>query len=175
MDYFLNFLNAISDHVVIPLIIAFGAAMLFVFKDRFDKIAKSIVAKNELSEMEKETNIRKQLLETIDNQVKAAVASNMSIANEMKNNGEKLSEDQIRKLNDSAKRLVLNSLPPSLTENNGVLLEIIGGRDKLEGVIEVMLEKHVYEYKIAQMKRQQYFQKVDNPYEEHSIPRRPIR
>ena len=60
MDWY-TFGSAIMEHIMIPIIIALGTALLLIFKNRFDKISKSIVAKNEMEEMEKSTNIRKQL------------------------------------------------------------------------------------------------------------------
>lgn len=141
-------MGGIWDHVMIPIIIAIGVALAFVVKHYADKVSKSIVAKNEISAMEKQSSVRKELLTTLSTIVEAAVGSNMQIANTMKASGQKLTPEQISELNQSAKKLVINSLPPSLTNENGVLLEIIGGKEKLDAVIDSMMEKYVYEYKI---------------------------
>ena len=120
---------------------------MLIFKNRFDKISKSIVAKNEMEEMEKSTNIRKQLIDTIETQVKASVATIMPIANRMKERGEGLSDEEGLMLKEKAKNLTLNTFPPSLTQEGGVLLEIIGGRERLDSIIDSLIEKHVFEYK----------------------------
>lgn len=141
-------IGGIWDHILIPVLIAIGVGIAAAAKYYADKISKSVVARNELASMEKENTVRKDLLTTLSTTVEAAVASNMQLANVMKKNGNKLTDDQISELNRSAKQLVLNTLPPSLTEEGGVLLEIIGGRDRLDAIISSMMEKYVYEYKI---------------------------
>lgn len=147
-----TFLRMIEEHVLLPVIIAFGAAILLICKHFFDKISKSIVAKNEISEMDKQASIRNKLMITLQESVKTAVASNMQTASAMKSGGRKLEEYQIQELNNSAMNIVLGSLPPSLTEEGGVLLDFIGSREKLNGLISAMIEKYVYEYKLSEMK-----------------------
>lgn len=174
-----NILSAIGEHIIIPIIIALGTAILLVLKTSFDKIAKSVVAKNELSDMEKKTNIRKELIATIAVEVEAAVGSNMQLADKMKESGQKLTDEQIKSLNNSAKQLVINALPPSLTEENGVLLEIIGGKDRLEAIIDAMMEKSVYEYKVKKAKAQEYVRIEQVPQSKsktkQTAPTRPIK
>lgn len=141
-------IGSILDNIAVPIIIAIGGAVLVVVKHYADKVAKSVIAKNEISAMEKQGSVRKSLLETLGTIVEAAVASNMQLADTMKRDGTKLTQDQIVELNLSATQLIYNSLPPSLTNEDGVLLEIIGGTDKLNAVIKSMMEKYVYEYKL---------------------------
>lgn len=158
-------IGAIGDHIIVPIIMAIGVGILFVLKHYIDKISKSIVAKNEISAMEKQSTVRKELLTTLSTIVEAAVGSNMQIANAMKANGEKLTPEQISELNQSAKKLVINSLPPSLTNDGGVLLEIIGGREKLDAVIDSLMEKSVYEYKVrAKQGIQKQSSSISNPF-----------
>lgn len=140
-------LNSIAENIIIPIIVAFGAAILWLVKHYLDKIVKGIAVRNEISSMEKRNNIRAQLMDMISQTVQAAVASNMSVADEMKESGNKLTEDQIDQLNSSAKELIIGSLPSSLTQEDGVLLEIIGGKDTLDSLIQNLMEKYVYEYK----------------------------
>lgn len=147
-----TFFRMIEEHVLLPVIIAFGAAILLICKHFFDKISKSIVAKNEISEMDKQVSIRNKLMITLQESVKTAVASNMQTASAMKSGGRKLEEYQIQELNNSAMNIVLGSLPPSLTEEGGVLLDFIGSKEKLNGLISAMIEKYVYEYKISEMR-----------------------
>lgn len=148
------FWSYVLDHIGVPVLCAIGAAVVMVVKYYADKIAKSVVAKNELSAMSKKNTIRNELLVTLSEVVKAAVASNMELSDQMKQNGHKLTDDEIRELNGTVMRLVMNTLPPSLTNDDGVLLEIIGGKDKLESIIKSMMEKYVYEYKIDKLKNQ---------------------
>lgn len=143
------FWSYVLDHIFVPIMIVIGASVVIVVKHYADKIAKSIVAKNEISSMSKENTVRNELIKTLDEMVKAAVASNMELAKKLKENGRKLTDDEIEELNNTVITLVMNSLPPSLTNDDGVLLEIIGGRDKLDAIIRSMMEKYVYEYKIA--------------------------
>lgn len=142
------FWSSVLDNIFTPLLIVLGGAIVVVFKHYADKFAKIMIAKNEIAEMEKQSTIRKDLLGTIGTMVESAVGSNMQLADSMKEAGAKLTEMQVLELNNTAKQLVLNALPPGLTEEDGVLLEIIGGRDKLNAIIDSMMEKYVYEYKI---------------------------
>lgn len=167
-----TFIGAIMDHIIVPIIIALGAALLLICKNRFDKISKSIVAKNELADMQKKTNIRKDLMEQIAINVEAAVASNMQIADGMKAGGKSLTEEQVKSLNESAKQLVINALPSSMTEDDGVLLEILGGRAKLDAMIDAMMEKYVYEYKVKKIQAQYGTENRKNGCQ---VPTRPIR
>lgn len=143
------FWSYVLDHIFVPVMIVIGTALVIVVKHYADKIAKSIVAKNEISSMSKENTVRNELIKTLDEMVKAAVASNMDLSKKLKENGRKLTDNEIMELNNTVTTLVMNSLPPSLTNDDGVLLEIIGGRDKLDAIIRSMMEKYVYEYKIA--------------------------
>lgn len=142
------FMNGLLEHIAIPIIIVIGGAICVIVKHYADKITKSIVAKNEISELEKKNTVRKDLLSTLNTLVEAAVGSNMQLADTMKMSGEKLTQEQITELNRSAKQLIINSLPPSLTSDDGVLMEVIGGREKLDAIIGSLMEKHVYEYKL---------------------------
>lgn len=140
--------STIMDAIIIPVIIAFATAVLLIAKSGFNRIAKSITAKNELAAIESQQAVREKLISMIDNSVKAAVASNMSTVEELKKNNHKLNESEINDLNESAKQLVFNTLPPELTDENGELLNILGGITKLDGLITSLIEKYVYEYKL---------------------------
>ena len=73
--------------------------------------------------------------------------------NKMKedSNGEHLTDEQAAELRKSAYNFVMNTLPPSLKEDDGILLEIIGGKDTLDALIRSMNDKYVYEYKTNQV------------------------
>lgn len=140
--------STVMDAIIIPVIIALATAIVFIAKSGFNRISKSITAKNELAAMESQQAIREKLVAMIDDSVKAAVASNMSTVEELKKNNHKLTGNEIQELNESAKQLVLNTLPPELTDEDGTLLSILGGTAKLDGLITSLIEKYVYEYKL---------------------------
>lgn len=140
--------STIMDAIIIPVIIALATAIIIIAKSGFNRISKSITAKNELAAMESQQAIREKLVAMIDDSVKAAVASNMSTVEKLKENNHKLTNDEIKELNESAKELVLNTLPPELTDEEGTLLSILGGSSKLDGLIASLIEKYVYEYKL---------------------------
>lgn len=143
-----QWISAIFDNIAIPILAAFGGIIVYLIKSFADRITKSVVAKNEAASLEKVFATKSYIIKEIDDIVGAAVASNMQIADDMKKAGHKLSEEQIMQLQESAKELVINSLPASLTEESGSMIQIIGGQDKLYSLINALMEKHVYEYKI---------------------------
>ena len=151
MDVMSQLLSSIMDNIMSPILAVLGVALVFIFKNRFDKISKSIVAKNEIAEMKNKNTIRKELMEIIASNVEAAVASNMQIAAAMKSGGRKLTDADVKTLNESAKTLIMNSLPDSLTKEGEPLNDIIGGTTKLHTIIDALMEKYVYEYKVKQL------------------------
>lgn len=157
-----EFWSSILNNIFTPVFVVIGGAVVIYVKHFADKFAKILIAKNEIAEMEKQSTVRKDLLEVIATTVESAVASNMQLANSMKRSGTKLTEDQIMELNNSAKSLIMNALPQGLTEEGGVLLDIIGGRDKLNAIIDSMMEKYVYEYKIKEGRNVVKHQSDDN-------------
>lgn len=169
------FWSYVLDHIFVPVMIVIGAALVIVVKHYADKIAKSIVAKNEISSMTKENTARKELIETLNSIVESAVASNMQLAEKMKEDGQKLSQEQIDELNNVCKTLVMNSLPLSLTEENGILLEVIGGQEKLDAIISSMMEKHVYEYKVKKSNKALPQNNLQTPILEEAIEIKPKR
>lgn len=138
----------IITNILKPLVLS-GLGWLSVYLTKCAKrVIESIEAKNELENMSRVNEMRSNLLKEIETSVKAAVGSNMQIANKMKERGKKLTDDQISELQNSAKKLIMDSLPESLTTEGGTLLKIIGGKDKLDITIDNMLETAVYEYKM---------------------------
>lgn len=138
----------ILDNLMVPLILLFAGAVIAIIKPRVDKMVDSITARADMDELMEENTVRKELLELIDKQVQAAVASNMSIAIMIKKrNGGTMPEEDGKRLAENARELVMNSLPLSLTKEGEKLNSIIGGTNRLEAVIKNSLEKHVYEYK----------------------------
>ena len=145
--------SAIFDNIGIPILACLGGIIVFVLKSLGDRVTKSIVAKNEAASLEKVFAVKTYVMQEISTVVDAAVASNMQIADDMKRAGQKLTEEQVQQLQESAKTLVVNSLPASLTEENGSMIQVIGGPDKLDALITAMIEKSVYEYKIKKANR----------------------
>lgn len=144
-------ISTIMDNLVLPAIVGIATAIILIGKRLLERIVKSIEIKNELITLEKRVAIRGELVDILNDNVKAAVAANMSLRNELKENGEKLTEEQAEKLRKSAYNFVMNTLPPSLKEDDGILLEIIGGKDTLDALIRALNDKYVYEYKTHQI------------------------
>ncbi len=145
-----QWISAIFDNLAVPVIAAIGGIIVYVVKSFGKRITDSIVAKNEAASLEKVFAVKSYVIKEISTVVEAAVASNMQIANDMKRAGQKLTEEQQYQLQQSAKELILNSLPASLTSEEGSMIQIIGGQEKLDSLISALLEKSVYEYKIKQ-------------------------
>lgn len=144
-DYFWS---SVFDNMVVPILILFGGAIVALIQKFGTKLTKSAEAKNEIANLNKQSATRIQLLNELKVFVEAAVASNMQMAEKLKSvSGGQLSEEQAIELKQSAKDLVYKVLPPSLTEDNGVLLEVIGGKGRLDAIIENLIEQYVYEYK----------------------------
>ena len=89
-DIFASIVTFFIDHILGPVIILVGGAVAYILKHKFDKVSKEMVARDELADLEKETNIRRELMETIAQDVEAAVASNMQLAEALKQGGHKL-------------------------------------------------------------------------------------
>jgi hypothetical protein len=141
-------LQLLKDQLLLPIITILIGTMVYFVKNFLDQILRSTLAKNEITTLESETKMRNQILKTIDEATKAAVAFNMSMANAMKESDGYLSEEEIVQLNESCINLTINSLPPSLTSDDGMLLKLIGDKDKLIALIRSCMEKYVYEYKL---------------------------
>ena len=148
MDAIGTFFQLILDNLAVPILFAIGGGIAVWIGKWTDKVGNSIMVKNEIESIEKRTKARKDILEALRPAVESAVASNMQLADTMKEKNGYLSDDDIKMLNDTATELVLNTLPESLTSENGELLKIVGGKAQLDAAIKVMIEQYVYEYKL---------------------------
>jgi len=140
--------QVILDNLAVPILLALGGGIAVLVTKWTEKIGKSVTVKNEIESIQKRMSTRQDILNTLRPTVEAAVASNMQLADTLRKKNGKLTEEDVELLNNSAKELVLNTLPDSLTDDDGVLLDIIGGRDQLDTAIKIMIEQYVYEYKI---------------------------
>ena len=133
------------DNILMPILMVIGSAVLVVVKSYVKRITDSMIAKNEISSLSNITTIKNNLLCEIGTIVQAAVCTNMSLAESLKSAGgtNKLTDTDIAMLQDSTKQLVYQALPTSLTEENGSLLKIVGGKDKLDLIINNQLEHAV--------------------------------
>lgn len=150
MDFY-TFMSAVFEHITVPIIILIGGAIIAVLKPYANKITNSLTMKNEMESLEKMTKAKSNLMEQLDKLVESAVASNMQLADKMKENGHKLTEDEIAELNRSAKDLVVSSLPIEVLDHEGDLYKLIGGDEKLDKMIMSLMEKHVYIYKLQKI------------------------
>lgn len=141
-------LSTIMSSLVIPIILAFCGGIVYLVKKYVDRITTSIEAKNEIEKVTTTNKLKQQLLDEIEKVVNTAVATNMPKADKYKEGGNKLTEDQIKELNESARNLALAMLPNSITEENGFLLGVIGTKEKLNVLIDSYIEKATYDYKL---------------------------
>lgn len=147
---YMEIFNSLSEtvgSVLSPVVLALLSAILLFAKKYAKKIINAFEAKLELDQLSKMNELKSQLLTEIEKMTKSAVATNMDIAKKMKENGNKLTDEQAENLNKTAIDLVMSSLPSSLTNEGGSLLNIIGGSDKLNTIIKSFIEQYVYEYK----------------------------
>lgn len=151
VQFFQSLGNAIMDNLMVPVIVIIAGALIAIFQPKINKLVQKHLAKEDMKEINEENTIRKDLIALIDSQVKSAVAANMSLANYIRreNNGD-IPDEEGKKLAENAKQLVMNSLPVSLTDEDGNLNKILGGTNRLEAIIEASMRKYVYEYKFKQ-------------------------
>ena len=137
--------KVVVDNVLMPVLMVIGSAVLVVVKSYVKRITDSMIAKNEISTLNNITSIKNNLLAEIATIVQAAVCTNMSLAQSLRQAGDTnyLSDSEIVMLQNTTKELVYQALPASLTEDNGSLLKIIGGKDKLDVIINSQLEHAV--------------------------------
>ncbi len=147
----MDWASIFSSTVLVPILTIIVTAVGSYVAYRMNKVSKTAMAKNAMEEMEKKNGIRNQLMDLIKKNVQAAVESNMQLADTMKQAGHKLDQDEIKALNNSAKQMIMNNLPLELTNSDGILCEIIGGPDKLDSIIDTMMEQSVYEIKLKKM------------------------
>lgn len=145
-------MNLITDNILVPVLTVIGAAVALYFKSYFNKLTKSQIAKNDAEALEKLIEARSRIYQQVSDIVKTSVASNMQLADSMKAKGEKLTDEQIDELNEKAKNMISATLAPQMNDENSGMLEIIGGQDVLNQIIDGMIEKYVYEYKINGLK-----------------------
>ena len=146
MDHLVT--KALFDQIVMPVLVVIASAVLVVVKSYVKKVTDSMIAKNELATLNNIASIKNHLLAEIATIVQAAVSSNMSVADTLKaSNGGGLSDEQIAMLQTSARELIYQALPDNLTDENGSLMKIVGGKDKLDAIINGLLEHAVIEAK----------------------------
>ena len=141
-------LNAVVTNIIIPIVLVVGSALVVVARTYVKKITDSMIAKNEVASLNNITSIKNNLLAEIGTIVQAAVSSNMSIADTLKSNANgKLTDVEIAMLQESARKLIYQALPTNLTHQDGSLMQLVGGQDKLDAIITGLLEHSVIESK----------------------------
>mgnify|MGYP000065005891 CR=1 FL=1 len=139
--------KALMDNIITPVIVLIGSAILMVVRSYVKRIRDSIIAKNEMVSLDSLTRVKNNLLEEIETIVNAAVLTNMQLANSMKSGGKKLTDLEAEMLQKSTKTLVYQTLPSTLTDENGVMLQVIGGKERLDGLVNNFIEKAVVDAK----------------------------
>lgn len=144
---FSEIMNVLVQSVLIPIILIMGSGLIAIVKSYASKITNSIIERNKMEMLDYVTSTKNNVLEEMETIVQAAVLSNMQIADKMKEGGKKLAEEQINQLNEAADQMIYKALPSSLTDENGTLLKLIGGKERLDSIIDGMVEKSVIEGK----------------------------
>jgi len=143
-------ITTILNNLVLPAIIAAAGIIIAICNKLVNSVSKSIELKNELYMLQKQIEIRNKLINIIGEHVKIAVASNMMLANDFKKEGDGyLTEEQQHQLQNNAKKIINDSIASMLGADSR-LLEVLGGEDALNAIINAMIEKYVYEYKLEQ-------------------------
>lgn len=145
-------LQEFFNTILIPAIIAGAAYLLTLIKKYANRYVNSLEVKHELENLAKTAEIKTIILNEIRTIVGEVVGSNMQIADAAKkDNGGHLTDEQSMKIHKTVKDVVMVSLPQSLTEKDGVLLNVVGGSERLEVIIDNMISKAVYDYKIKKV------------------------
>lgn len=134
------------NNLYIPVLIAILGIVLRIVQQYADKFVELFNKRQKIESMEKIATVRDKLVMELDKNVQAAVASNIDMADKMKAAGHKLDEGQIREINESAKVIIMKSLPSDI--NGMTPAEILGGEHVMNSMIDSFMEKHVLEYKI---------------------------
>lgn len=148
-----EFIKVVTDNILTPAILIIASAVIIIVKNYAKKISDSIVTKNEIDALEKIQAAKEKILKEVASAVEAAVGSNMQTANDIKASGNKLTDEQSDELKNNAKKIALASLPTSITDEDGSLMKIIGGKEKLDIIIDSYIEKYVYEYQVKEGKK----------------------
>lgn len=147
-------LQKFFDTALIPAIIGAGAYLLALVKKYAKKAMKQVEIKHEIENMAKMQEIKNKLLSEIKTIVDSTVGSNMQIADALKKeNGGFLTDEQSAHIKNNVTDIIFASLPQSLTEEDGVLLDVIGGWDRLNTIIASMIDRAVYDYKIKRIEK----------------------
>lgn len=142
--------SSVMNNLIVPLIAVIAGILITMVQRYLEKFSNGIEVKNSLFNLEKQLNIRNKLVEILSEDVKSTVASNMTKANEFKKAGNgKLTQEQQEELRNQVKAITINSISSIISSNEG-LLEMIGGKESLDSLIDILIEKYVYEYKISQ-------------------------
>lgn len=143
----LYILEIFKEYIFAPLMLAFCAGVVLYVKKYVDKKTRRSSVRDELESLQVSSSIRGSIIAELDGIVKAAVATNMGVVEELKSNGRKLTDEESAELNQVARTLIMNSLPTDIKDPEGRIMSIIGGEEALNALIRILIEKHVYEYK----------------------------
>jgi hypothetical protein len=133
----------ITENLFKPALLIVFSAFLLLIKTRVDKMIDSMISKNKSEEMNMVTTSQFNIMGIIDNAVASVVAGNMPMIEELKNDHDILTADDIEAIHISTFESVYNSLPDDLTNESGTLSKLIGGKIVLDTLITGLIEKHV--------------------------------
>lgn len=150
-EIFMEIWNNLNN-LLVPAIVAGGTYLIALTKKYAKRYFDGLEVKRELENLAKTTEIKNTILREIETVVSSVVGSNMQIADSIKKeNGGTLTDEQSEKIRTTVKEVIMASLPVSLTDKEGVLMKVVGGQEQLDRIIDNMIEKHVYDYKIRKV------------------------
>lgn len=138
--------DMILNNLTVPAIVIVLGIGLKILQHYADKFVELFTTRQKTESMEKIAVVREKLVTELDKNTEAAVASNMDMVDKMKAAGHKLTEEQIKQVNDSAKTIIFKSLPADI--GGMTAADILGGDEVLNSMIDSLMEKHVLNYKI---------------------------
>lgn len=143
-------LQQLFNTMVVPALLAGGGTIITLICKYSKRFFKNLEVKHELDKVAKTTELKNNILKEIESTVQTVVGSNMGVADDYKSRSSdgKLTDEQSKQLKINAKELILASLPDSITKDDGVLLEVIGGKERLNIIISSMIDKAVYDYNL---------------------------
>ena len=139
-------IEVLTRTILIPAIICISGTILVILQNYLNKISKSIKEKNDQECISLRNQTKLNLINQLNIIVENAVVVNMNLAQRFKQQSGKLSKEEIDLLKNNIFSIVSRSLLNSNT--NQLPIEIIGGREAFNCIIDGLIEKHVIDYKI---------------------------
>lgn len=147
LDILGHLINGLVTYILIPLVLAAIPVVLVKARGYIKDLIESFITKHKNDSMAALAEIVTNALHQLEITVDAAVSANMVFAEKYKQvaTDGKLSDAEIKELQDLAKQLVYDTIPPSIKSGN--ILEVLGGQAALDKLIAGMIEKALIDIK----------------------------